>query len=444
MPAAPADAPPQSIGSAQPASSSTSSSADDEFSLLSATDTALPPTNFPSSLPTLPLGADCRSLFHLRSGTTFLNHGSYGAVPRLVQDYHCQLLRRVETHPDLFFRCHSFPLVRQAVRSYAALIGAEEQDVVFVTNATSAVNAVLSSLCLTAGDVVVTPDLTYNACKLAMQAACERAGAQYLEFSIPLPVASADDVVKAVSAFLSSHQHLRIRFALFDIITSPTALVMPYAAVCALCRQRGIVSMLDAAHAVGQLPLSVSDCNADYLTTNCHKWCYAPKGSALLWSHRTQSARLYPTITSHHHRHDELARRFWQQGTRSDDTVFIAAAAALVFYSSLGMGRVQQYNTELADWAVDYLSQQWSVQPYPLYPREVSSPFMRVLQLPALTVPTTDGNEWMLKLMADSDVVVAAFVYEGQMFVRFSCQLYNEKADYERLAAAVNVMRVKE
>ena len=118
--------------------------------------TSLPAYNFPSSLSTTDFGTAARSsLFSLRPNTTFLNHGSYGAVPLLVQQYQQQLNQRVESHPDLWFRFHSYQLVRAAAERFAEFIGATSgEEVVFVTNATSAVNAVLSSLQLQAGDVI--------------------------------------------------------------------------------------------------------------------------------------------------------------------------------------------------------------------------------------------------------------------------------------------------
>ena len=411
-------------------------------------DIILPPFSFPPSLSSHAFGSAARSsLFDLRPGTTFVNHGSYGVVPSLVSTYHKALLSRVESHPDLWFRLHSFPLTRAALRSFASLLHVDEADLVFVNNATTAVNAVLLSLDLAPGDVIVTPDLTYGACKLAMQRVAERTGARYEEFPIPLPC-TADGVVRCVEAFLDAHKDWKIRFALFDVITSPTAMVMPYAAVCGLCAERGIPSMLDAAHALGQVDVEPLTSNAAFLTTNCHKWSFAPKGSALLWAHPSFSPLLHPVVTSHHLR-DSLALRFWMQGTR-DDTAFISAAAGLAFYQALGMQRVRDYNEALADWAVQYLAEQFGVSPDPLYPRSMAAPFLRVLELPISLPAIGDarvrsqfGNRLLERLMVERDVVAAFFVYADKVWLRISAQVYNEKADYERLAAVILELRDK-
>ena len=416
---------------------------------LSFTSTSLPPHNFPSTLSTASFGPTARSqLFSLRPHTTFLNHGSYGAVPRLVQQYQQQLNQRVESHPDLWFRFHSYPLVREAAGRFARFIGAASgQDVVFVSNATSAVNAVLSSLQLQADDVIFTPDLTYNACKLAMQSVCQRTGASYMEVKVPLP-STAAGMVERVKQFLDANADKRIKFALFDIITSPTAVVFPYEEVCSLCRSRGVPTMLDAAHSLGQLPLRVSESGCDYLTTNCHKWCFGPKGTALLWVSPDAPAALpiHPSVTSHLWREQSLAKRFWMQGTR-DDTAFVAAAAGLAFYESIGIDRVYQYCTSLADWAVEHLTQRWQVRPYPLYERSISAPFMRVLELP-VDVPADVkaaggellrqfGDRTLERFLSEYDMVVACFVYAEKLYVRFSVQMYNCEDDYVKLGELV-------
>jgi isopenicillin-N epimerase len=253
-------------------------------------------------------------------------------------------------------------------------------------------------------------------------------------------------VVRCVEEWLTEHSGLHIVFALFDVITSPTAMVMPYHSLCRLCEARGILTMLDAAHALGQVPLHPTTSGATFLTTNCHKWCFAPKGSALLWSHPSHSSTLQPVVTSWHLR-DSFSQRFWQQGTR-DDSHYIASAAGLHFYHSLSLPRAQAYNRTLADWATDYLATRWSVQPYPLYSSTSASPFMRVLQLP-LTLPTTlddkdrsqYGNRLLERLMTQHDVVAAFFVYDGKLYLRLSAQVYNTKEDYIRLADVIDQLR---
>ena len=434
-------------------SKSQKSAADDAPIPINVSDTSLPPVELPADLATAPFGTAARSsLFSLRPDTTFLNHGSYGAVPVPVQRYHRLLQQRVEAHPDMWFRFHSYALVRGAAERFAPFIGAASgDDVVFVTNATSAVNAVLLSLQLQPGDVVLTPDLTYNACKLAMQSMSERRRAEYREVHIPLP-SSAADIVQRVKDCLDADTDRRIKFALFDTITSPTAVVFPVAEVCALCRSRGILTMLDAAHSLGQLPLDVRATNCDFLTTNCHKWCFGPKGSALLWVNPATAAsiQVHPSITSHNWREQSLAKRFWQQGTR-DDTGFATAAAGLAFYQALGVERVYAYNTALADWAVDHLSKRWKVQPNPLYAASLAAPFMRVLELP-VAVPAEVraaggerlrqfGDRTLEKLLDEHDLVVACFVYAEKLYVRFSVQVYNCEADYIRLGELVAAMQ---
>ena len=196
--------------------------------------------------------------------TVHLNHGSYGVCPLEVtaaQRAHADV---VERWPDDHFRRKALPKFLAAADACAAFLGAPPASVVFVENATTGVNAVLGSLRLGAGDAVLINSHTYNACKNAASQVCERAGAVLVTqpIALPLPAAGADGVVadfeRFVDGFHAGAGAPRIRFALIDHITSPTAVVMPVARLAAACRARGILCMIDGAHAPGQLELNLS------------------------------------------------------------------------------------------------------------------------------------------------------------------------------------------
>lgn len=104
-----------------------------------------------------------------------------------------------------------------------------------------------------------------------MQSKCEKSGAIYVEFPLPLPITGPQDILKCIATVIQQYGN-KIKFALFDVITSPTAIVMPYHEITALCHQHDILVMLDGAHAIGQLQLDFRTMKCDYFVGNCHKW----------------------------------------------------------------------------------------------------------------------------------------------------------------------------
>ncbi|HEX5176540.1 MAG TPA: aminotransferase class V-fold PLP-dependent enzyme, partial [Chthoniobacteraceae bacterium] len=94
----------------------------------------------------------------------FLNHGSFGACPKPVLALQQELRLQMEREPVQFLWRNFEARLEPARAELARFIGARKQDLVFVTNATSGVNAVLRSFPLKRGDELLTTDHDYNAC----------------------------------------------------------------------------------------------------------------------------------------------------------------------------------------------------------------------------------------------------------------------------------------
>src|SRR5260221_5787659 len=118
---------------------------------------------------------------------TFLNHGTVGATPRRVLQKQQALRDEIERHPSRFMLrelgghqpmpWRTVSRLREASDQVAAFLGSRPDDLVFVPNVTTGLNAVLGSVPLSAGDEVVITDLAYGAVTLAAAAVCDRRGA---------------------------------------------------------------------------------------------------------------------------------------------------------------------------------------------------------------------------------------------------------------------------
>src|SRR5262245_2243011 len=190
-------------------------------------------------------------LWPLDPSVAFLNHGSFGACPAEVLRHQAALRAEMEAEPVRFLSRELDDRLDVARRALAAFLGADADDLAFVTNATGGVNAVLRSLVLAPGDELLTTDHVYGACRNTLEFVAARSGARVIIVPIPFPVTSPDAIVDAVLA----HVTPKTRLALLDHITSPTALILPIERLVRELSKRGVEVVVDGAHAPGMVPL---------------------------------------------------------------------------------------------------------------------------------------------------------------------------------------------
>ncbi len=380
--------------------------------------------------PAIRYGRDLRPLFKLDATATFINHGSFGLTPIAVLAAQEALRGEMERQPLQFLsRAALQPRLRSAAGELAAFLGAAGEDLVFVDNATTGVNAVLRSFALRPGDEVLITDHTYPAVRNAVRFACGRAGARMVEARLPFPPESPDGIAAAVMAALTD----RTRLAVFDLVTSASAIIMPAAALARACRDAGVRVLIDAAHGPGMLDMDLPALQADWVTGNAHKWLFTPKGCALLWATKEAQQDLHPTVISHGFEQG-LANEFDWTGTR-DPTAWLAVPAALEFYRSMGGGELRDRNHDLVVTAARLLAERWGTEAGA--PAEMFGA-MAVVRLPGRHPGTVAAAQAIHDgLWQKYHIEVPVMTIGPALWVRISAQIYNDLEDYARLAAAL-------
>ena len=381
------------------------------------------------------------TLWPLDPAVTFLNHGSYGACPTAVLRHQAALRDEMEAEPVRFLGRELDDRLDAARTALAAFIGADPEDCAFISNATSGVNAVLRSRVFAPGDELLTTDHAYNACKNALDFVARGSGARVVVAPLPFPVSGPDEVVAAVMA----HVTPRTRLALLDHITSPTALILPIQQIISELAARGIDTLIDGAHAPGMVPLDLRTLGATYYSGNCHKWLCAPKGSAFLWVRRDRHDDVRPLTISHGANARGSTRprfrlEFDWTGT-SDPTGWLTVPKAIEYLGGLlpgGWPALMARNRALALGARRLLCDQ--VGTAPVCPDAMLGSIASV-RLPdgarGLAWRQRDPIQGRLFDAWGFEVPVMSFPAVPHRLLRVSAQLYNEHAQYSRLAEAL-------
>jgi isopenicillin-N epimerase len=291
--------------------------------------------------------AELRRQFVLDPDHINLNCGSLGVSPLPVIRAVVEHLFESEAfnEPDYpWWGYAENPHIREVRDALAELLGVSRDEIALVRNATEANNTVGNGLDLKPGDVVVTTDQEHPGGICCWQQRERRHGIRLKYVSLPLPPASAEQIIELFDKALTPD----VRVVFFSHITTTTGLVLPAREICALARQRGILSAVDGAHAIGQIPLHLRELGCDFYATSPHKWLLAPKGTGVLYVREDVQDRLWVNIASGEWNNRTLkAYRFSNLGT-SNLSLLKGLLAAIRFFQTVGPDRILMRQRQLA------------------------------------------------------------------------------------------------
>ncbi len=371
-----------------------------------------------------------RRHFLLDPSVTFLNHGSFGATPRPVFRAYQRWQRELERQPVEFLGRRFTGLMHTARKVLADYLGTEADNLVFTTNVTESLNIVARSLQLGAGDEVLGTDHEYGALDRTWRFLAKERGFKYINQAIPIPLTTQDDFVEAFWKGVTPHT----RVIFLSHITSPTALLFPVKKVIERARRGGILTVVDGAHAPGQIPLQLDDLEADFYGGNLHKWLCAPKGAGFLYARPEAQHLLKPLVVSWGYEAEfpgpsEFVDQHEWTGTR-DIAAFLSVPAAIEFQQEHDWEKVRRACHELAQEAQKRIC---AISGYPplsddtWFSQLVAAPLPESTQLVALKMHLYDEYR----------IEVPLILWNGRKFIRVSVQGYNTHRDVEKLVKAL-------
>ncbi|MCA9923559.1 MAG: aminotransferase class V-fold PLP-dependent enzyme [Anaerolineales bacterium] len=374
-----------------------------------------------------------RSLFFLDSNVTFLNHGSFGATPLPVLEAYQNWQQRLERQPVKFL-IREFPdLMAHARQKLGEYINAHPDDLVYVSNATFGLNVIARSLELGPEDEVLTTNHEYGACDNVWKFLSRKKGFTYVQQNIPLTFESPEHMIKLFWQGVTP----KTKVIYLSHITSATAVTFPVDAICKKAREAGIFTIIDGAHAPGQIPLDMHAIGADVYFGNAHKWMCSPKGAAFLYTRKDKQHLVEPLIIgwgwgenkTFTYGSDYLDYLQWP-GTK-DFSAYLSVPAAIQFQEDHNWTAVRQSCHTLLTEALEQVSDI----------TKVSSPYaddnfyhqMAVAPIP----PISDLPAFKNALYDQYCVEIPGVQWGDQQFIRISIQGYNTKKDVETLLKAL-------
>lgn len=362
----------------------------------------------------------------LQPGHAYLNHGGFGNFPRTVALTQQQWRARMDANATRFFRRELAPGMATASRAVAEFLGAPAGDTVaLVTNVTTAMNIAVSSVPLAAGDEFLLTDHGYSTSTWAVERRAREVGASVVTARIPL-AADAAEIAAAVLAAVTP----RTKVALIDHVSSSTARRFPVEELVPALQERGVIVIVDAAHAPGMLPIDLAALNPDYWGGNLHKWAYAPRSAGAFWATPKWRSTVRNPIVSWGE--DEQFPLNLQEIGTNDPTARLSAPSGIAFLRALSPERVREHNVKLAEYGQAALASALDVDPATL-PGDAGVS-MRVVPLP---VPFDDPRDLQAEISDRLGVEVAVPKWNGLTVLRVSANVYNAPAEYDRLAAGI-------
>ena len=378
-----------------------------------------------------------KSQFLLNPDITYLNFGSYGACSKPVFENYQKWQHELEFEPVQFMTVNGPRYLQQSREALAKYIHCEADDIVFVTNPSYGVNIIAKSLKLNPGDEILGTDIEYGACDRTWDYYCKKSGAKYVRQPITLPILSNEQLIEDYFRGLSN----KTKAIFISHITSATALILPVKEICAIAKQKGLLTIVDGAHVPGHIPLDISELDADIYTGACHKWMMTPKSCSFLYINSAYQDLFDPLLISWGYdsiypSHSRFLDYHQTQGTR-DFSAFLTVPRAIQFikennWESIAAGcRVMVQSNAMRFCGL--------MQSEPLCP--IRDEFLG--QMFSVPIRTKEPVELQRHLYEAYKIEIPVMKQDEDIYIRYSINGFNSDQDLDNLYAALQEIREK-
>ena len=367
-----------------------------------------------------------KELYHLDPSITFLNHGSFGACPKPVFEVYQNWQRKLEQQPVEFMAIKVYDYLEEARHALGDYVGCHGDDLIFVTNPTTAVNTVIRSLDLGSEDKVLMTDMEYGSLVRTWEHYAQDKGFSIVQQFTPVPLTTHEDYIEHFWKAVTE----RTKIIYLSEITSSTGLILPVDAICKKAKEAGIMTIVDGAHVPAHIPLNIAEMDPDVYVGACHKWLSAPKGSSFLYVKKSLQETIEPLIISWGSEVDRSPSPFiyesQYQGTW-DPSAFLTVPAAIQFQQEHDWNSVSKRSRAL--------NRETRGRIYEIIDSEPICPNTEewLGQMASIITNIENGLDFKRRLMDEYKIEIPVFPWGDKILFRTSFNAYNDENDADRL-----------
>jgi isopenicillin-N epimerase len=378
------------------------------------------------------MNSNLKELFLLRKDIHFLNFGSFGATPQPVFDHYQDWQKVLEAEPVQFIAFDGVEYLSSSRAALAKFIHVDDKDdLVYITNPSFAVNIIAKSFPLNEGDEILATNIEYGACDRTWDYYCNQKKAIYKRQKINLPITTKEQFIEDFFAGLTP----KTKAVFISHITSATALIFPVKEICEIAKSKGLITIVDGAHAPAQIDLKVNELAVDFYVGACHKWMMAPKGASFLYAHKSVQHLCEPLVVSWGYKAAKPSASLFLDyhqmiGTR-DFSAFLTVPKCIEF--------MQEHNWKAVSKECHEMVLSHAAMFYALLGTQAISPLNRewIGQMISIPIKTKEPELLQRKLFKEYHIEIPIMRQEEDVYMRYSINAFNSVQDVEALYNAL-------
>jgi selenocysteine lyase/cysteine desulfurase len=230
-----------------------------------------------------------RSQFDLVDGLTFMNNGTLGPVPKVVQDENARVAREIGSDPTNGYRNEE---LHEKRKTLARFVGAAPEEIAYTRSTTEGMNVFAHGIDWREGDEILMCNHEHDGGVEPYLVLEKRRGVKIRRVEIPSPPESPDQIVALYEKALTP----KTRAIMVSHMTYVTGLLMPMKALSEMARAKGILTSVDGAHPLGMIDLDLHDIGCDHYAAAGQKWLLCGTGTGLSYFRQDLQDRIWPLM----------------------------------------------------------------------------------------------------------------------------------------------------